>query len=160
MNRSEVKENRIKWGTYLMTPGLKKAKGWLEVTEEYALANYGTAAAAGLCCLGHGCQLFNISSTILHSDKSKVVYGENGEEYAAPKELVELVGLWDNEGGSRDRNTVIGSFGGLLRQYPSLAHANDDNDFDITPSMIGTYILTMIEGGQNTPFKPLEYYSV
>jgi hypothetical protein len=162
IKRSEILINRVQWGNYLLTPDLKKARGYLELTETMALERFNSSSGAGFCCLGHGCKLFNIQRE--ETISGLTVYGSVGEEYCAPKELIDLVGLWDNEGSSltlmQAGVETIGPFLGKI--YPSLASANDDRDFDvdISPAMIGTYILTVVKGGPNTPFKPLEDYPV
>lgn len=139
--RSQIRENRQKWIDFLMVKGRKKATGVLD------------EGGGHRCCLGHGCYALGIKSL-------KVEYNGHfeydGSLDIAPDSFIEMVGLWDDT-GSTNLGTAIEVFkksDGHI--YTDLAGVNDDTN--ASPNRIGKYLLSVIEGGPETPFRPLTNY--
>jgi hypothetical protein len=154
MTRDEVKANRIKWANFLLNKKRKKATGILDKGD------------GARCCLGHGAYCLGVSRHRLgETYVTSFEYGDGRATYSAPSELVDLVGLWDSDGMTEGEDLVIDGL-----NFSSLASANDadrhyafetgveSREINITPQMIGTYLLTVIEGGDDTPFRPLSEY--
>lgn len=140
--RSQIRAAREKWAQFLMVPGRKKAVGALDKGDGHR------------CCLGHGCFLFNIKKSKLWNNT--FAYGANGAEGEAPDELVEMLGLWDDLGGTFRLEKDIDIFKDMTKNKDTLANINDDTS--ASPQRIGKYLMTVIEGGENTPFRPLTDY--
>jgi len=138
--RSEIRAYRQKWIDFLMAKGRKKATGQLD------------AGGGARCCLGHGCYILGIKAES---------FGEGGWEYdgsegLAPASFIEMVGLW-NDTGSTNFSTPIKIFKKeSAHDNVDLAGINDDTN--ASPLRIGRYLLSVIEGGDDTPFKPLTDY--
>ena len=133
MNRDQILENRRKWIDYLKQPTTKKGVDRLSNsrnTEER-------------CCLGHACHVIGIPY-----DRENNTF-DSCWSYP-PESLVEALGLWDRAGSCSSWQTYFLPGG----KFRSLATWNDDSD--VTPQEIGAYLETVIEGGPETPFKPLE----
>jgi hypothetical protein len=154
MTRDEVKENRIKWANFLLNKKRKKAISVLDKGD------------GARCCLGHGAYCLGVPRRKVNGlDNACFEYGDEDAAFSAPSELVDLVGLWDSDGMTEGEDLVINGL-----NFSSLASANDadrhyafetgveSSEINITPQMIGTYLLTVIEGGDDTPFKPLSEY--
>lgn len=144
--RSQIYEARMAWIKFLMTKGRKKAVERLDV------------GGGARCCLGHACYILGIKGRPILNIPGDVVYGftYEGNEKAVPQSLVEKLGLWADLGESGD-GAFLGEF--LTQtgnQCNSLALINDETD--ATPYQIGKYLLTVIEGGTNTPFRLLTDY--
>jgi hypothetical protein len=139
MYRDEILKNRETWIEGLLNPESKGFTGWLE-----NLINSNER-----CCLGHGCHYLGLTRSI--SNSGRVLY-EKRFSSVAPEKLVELVGLWNDIGATSDEETS-------LRGYPSLISliAMNDQTTD-TPQCIGKYLQSVIEGGPDTPFRPLTAY--
>lgn len=144
--RAEIFANRQKWIDYLKRPETKKANGVLEYasTPEYR------------CCLGHACHVLNIPR---FEDDGTVYYGTSAHEsiprdnaFFMPIEGVEMLGLWDNEG------KALGSIWMQNQHYTTLAQVNDSSLYMNSPQEIGEYLQSVIEGGTDTPFIPLDQY--
>lgn len=138
--RSEVRENRLKWINFLLVKGRKKATGALD------------RGSGNRCCLGHGCFILGLKRKPMEGGLFE--YEDNLE--IAPVSFKEMVGLWDDT-GSTDSGEVIWKFAnenGL--HHADLVGINDDTE--ATPREIGEYLLSVIEGGTNTPFIPLTDY--
>lgn len=134
--REEIYANRLKWIEFLLVPGRKKAISVLDEGNGYR------------CCLGHACFVLKLTRTKnVHLD-GNFYYDNEGE--VAPSKLIEMVGLWDENGTSDNRVPLIG-------QENNLASLNDETD--ATPKEIGEYLMTVIEGGIDTPFRPLSHYN-
>lgn len=170
ITRSQILANRQTWIDFLMKPGRKKAKGFLDIGN------------GNRCCLGHACIALNIKKVkeAANFDEAKFSFGRQEDTQAAPKELIYLLGLhaemgewevpadesfWDIE----EDNSIFENYFAkisklklskkkidLLRECNSLADLNDETDF--TPRQIGIYLQSVIEGGKDTPFKPLSDY--
>lgn len=141
--REQIRENRMKWINFLMTKGRKKTKGTLDKGD------------GKRCCLGHACFILGITKRI-STTSNKIYYG--GEEAFAPSDLVDKVGLWTNDGSTDDMVpfTIIPRRKPTLKlEFDNLAGANDSEEYEISPYDIGTYLLTVIDGGPHTPFRPL-----
>jgi len=155
ITREQVLENRKIWINFLKKKDRKKAYGALD------------EGGGKRCCLGHACYVLGIERRNDGPDHP-IYYGAKLEDAFAPDELIEAVGLWDNDGSVRSGP----SFHIKGKQFQSLAAANDaetvydydeeDNvvmsDFNATPQQIGAYLESVIQGGDNTPFIPLSKY--
>lgn len=125
--RQTVERDRRAWAEFLMQPKRKKATRVL------------TRGGEQRCCLGHACALF------LGRPRHSAWLGESEE---LPQPLADRLGMWGIVGCSH------GGFADLRgQQHRCLARINDDTD--ATPQQIGAYLLTVIEGGDDTPFRPL-----
>jgi hypothetical protein len=130
---AEIIEARKKWIAYLKNSDTLKTIGKLEDPDN----------PNKRCCLGHACHIFEVER---QASKFKVLYDDHSARL--PESLVLKLGMW----------SVYGS--GKLVQYKlrgldvkSLSSLNDDADY--TPQQIGEYLETVIEGGDDTPFKSL-----
>lgn len=135
--REQIRENRLKFAKGLQEPHREREKNQLENP------NYPNKR----CCLGHGCDIFNIERKV---DNSIVRYGTDEKVATAPQELVILLGLFDCCGGSMHHDDK------LFENYGSLTAINDDSN--MPPQEIGKLIEEWIEGGKGTPFRTLESY--
>ena len=160
MKQQELLDNRNKWIKALLYPSAKKTTGVLEQIDY-------NGEVVGRCCLGTGCSALGVKRIM--GDMQNVGYydGEDdgysvfkGEPMYAEsfsQEFADLVGLYDKEGlrGDYDWPTSakisIGNY-----EATSLSSLNDNTE--VTPQEIGAYLQTVIEGGKETPFKPLESY--
>lgn len=137
--RDEILANRLKWINYLKEPERQKTEGCLEDSKN----------PEARCCLGHACAVFNRHKTI--DDGGSVRYDDNTS--VLNHDFAEYVlGLWDNVGRLASGLIVIEGY----ESHSSLANLNDKTS--ITPQEIGTYLESVIEGGENTPFRPLNYF--
>ena len=77
----------------------------------------------------------------------------NKDDYVLPCIFVETLGLYNNVGLTQNSTTIElpgrGSFN-------TLADINDRTN--ATPQEIGAYLLSVIEGGPDTPFSPLSEF--
>jgi hypothetical protein len=149
--RSQVRDYRMKWINFLMAKGRRKARSRLD------------AGKGARCCLGHGCFVLGIKK----SKDDGGTYYYDGEEDLPPNNFVLMVGMWTNDGAAKNDNRyTIGKY-----DFNSLAEANDEETryvyvkgkdksvkINISPRQIGTYLLSVIEGGKDTPFRPLTDY--
>lgn len=141
MLREQIKENRLKFAKGLQESHREKT---VEKLENYNLPNQ-------RCCLGHGCDIFNIKK---RKENNSVYFGK-GDNYAiAPLELVDLLGL-TNSTGSGYMDSSLKNVE-LHNDIKSLTGLNDDTN--ITTHEIGKLMENWIEGGEGTPFKPLSDY--
>lgn len=134
MDRETIKKNRQTWIDFLREPGRKKIRGKLESMNDFEQR----------CCIGHGCY-------VLGMDRQKLARGVtyDGEVNVAPASFIEAVGLWDSIGVIENTSEWAVS--------QSLARLNDE--YGRSPQEIGEYLAEVIEGGVDTPFKPLDDYS-
>lgn len=88
-----------------------------------------------MCCLGHGCEALGIN----------FVWHAQYEE-----ELTHQAGLWGDIGKSQN--------GSKLGKWDEWALAIINDKTNATPQQIGAYLRTVIEGGEDTPFRPLTDY--
>lgn len=143
--RSEILENRKKWIEFLKRPETKKFVGYLENVNN----------PEERCCLGHACHLF-LNDTRHISDKLFVLYGSANESEVAPFELMHKLGLYSNIGNVRSKYDMHFKYDGYDYNFCSLASFNDNNyEIPSTPQIIGEYLESVIEGGDNTPFYSL-----
>jgi hypothetical protein len=140
LTRDQILENRKKAIAFLKEPARRKAQRWLDL-------GYGRR-----CCLGHMCFALEIEHKQVKVN-GRIGYGHMFEDISAPQELVDLLGLWDDNGGNKSCFDV-----GKLRgqELPNLTCMNDDTE--MTPQQIGEYLETVIEGGDDVPFKPLDEF--
>lgn len=140
--RSQILENRKAWAEFLMKPGRRKAMGFLDRGDGHR------------CCLGHACYVLGIK----RKNADDVIYYAESYELA-PKSLMQKLGLWSNDGASRHYGHVLNIFpekSSQHRDIKDLASANDETN--ASPQRIGKYLMTVLEGGEHTPFKPLIDY--
>ena len=132
----------MKWIEFLMKPSRRKAKRKLD------------AGDGNRCCLGHGCYILNIDKEI-SAGTGNFLY--EGHDECAPYSFVAMVGLWDDLGSSGDGNNMnVFKDNNPHNMADTLASINDDTS--ASPQRIGKYLLSVVEGGKNTPFKPLSDY--
>lgn len=136
-NRSEILANRMKWINFLMVKGRKKAVGYLDL------------GGGARCCLGHGCFVLGIKRI-----REPPLYLYDYEEELAPETFVEMVGLYDSNGSTGD-----GSSFEIDSEYYCTCLTTYNDEVNASPNEIGKYLLSVIEGGENTPFLPLTYYN-
>lgn len=167
MKRDEVRQNRIKWAEFLLNKKRKKAVGMLD------------AGKGSRCCLGHGAYCLDVVK--YKKPDSGWRYGEKQISSYAPEEFVNLVGLWEDNGSLASfddyyypksyflvYDNILSSLSSTTKEeyddtengvinhriyLSSLTAINDDTR--ATPQQIGAYLMTVIEGGNGTPFKPL-----
>lgn len=135
MLRSEVRANRQKWIDFLKKPGRKSA---IESLDQ---------GRGRRCCLGHGCYVMGLKPVRVGDD----IFYDHESQYA-PSSFMSWVGLWTKDGRTASEALIV-----IRGRYPfkSLALANDNGE---SPFDIGEYLESVIEGGVNTPFKPLSDY--
>ena len=130
MTRSEILANRKTWIAYLKRPDIIKWEGSLSHPGNgWADDKYNNR-----CCLGHGCHALDI--------EFDAYAGYNSE-------LTVKAGLWTPRGSTK-------SHAAIKKGVPSLQYLNDKTD--ATPQDIGEYLESVIEGGEDTPFKPLSMF--
>lgn len=136
MKRSEILKNRQTWINRLLDPKSKKGIHKLKNGDRF-------------CCLGHGCDVllgelgvWDLTDTFFLND----------HEYKdlPPNTFCDMVGLWDDNGRSFNSNILEGY------TFDNLVDVNDLTDN--SPQEIGKYLESVIEGGHDTPFKPLNMY--
>jgi hypothetical protein len=135
MLRSEVRANRQKWIDFLKKPGRKSAIESLD------------RGRGRRCCLGHGCYVMGLKPVRVGDD----IFYDHESQYA-PSSFMSWVGLWNSKGAPKSYEIT---FDINRIPYYSLALANDSG---VCPQDIGRYLESVIEGGVNTPFKPLSDY--
>lgn len=142
--RAQVLANRLKWIEFLENKRLRKETDVLD-------------SGKGRCCLGHGAYALGIKRkrNPYPQEEDKFLYGKREEGRIAPIELINMVGLWTDRGDTNELSKIT------IRGIPfsNLSEANDDEEANIRPWEIGAYLRTFIEGGENTPFRPLTHYS-
>ena len=136
LTREEIKENRLKFAKGLQESHREKIT---KILESFNNSNQ-------RCCLGHGCEIFNIERNI---EDDLVSYGKENCRGTAPIELMDLLGLYDIWGG-------CAPIGELVPGIRALTVLNDNTE--LTTQEIGKLIEGWIEGGPSTPFKPLSSY--
>lgn len=150
--RKEIEDARLDWIVYLQNPHRRKYQG--------KLAN--PHRGDERCCLGHAEHLF------FGLEKKGGVHCTKGtfNETKASIELVEKLGLWDQTGSSK--YSSLGYNAPALREVEmfmgkqihdkknpinSLTRLNDWTK--TSPQSIGAYLWHVIQGGPDTPFRPL-----
>ena len=138
--REQIRANRQKWASFLQEPERKKARLVLDDGNDCR------------CCLGHACFVLGIKRerSITMGTTGVWTYGENAHDQSAPYEAVDALGLYSSLGESRSKN-IIGD-----TSVWSLTGLNDDARW--SPQQIGKYLQSVIEGGEDTPFRPLSEY--
>jgi hypothetical protein len=126
-----VLENRRKWIELLKKPDTKKARGILVSRLD----------PEARCCLGHGCESIGLTF-------DPVGHTYDGASHCTPVSAIEALGLWDFAGTTHTSGACV------AEEYISLAAWNDESD--VSPQEIGAYLETVIMGGFDTPFKPIE----
>lgn len=155
--RSQILANRQKAIEYLCKPSRRKATGVLDRGD------------GNRCCLGHMSFALKIQRGYGYGygySSAKFVYGEHGEPFEAPRELMEMIGLFDSCGAPEDASeqSLIAFNQFFNPKYrvehdncaESLAMVNDQ--FRVSPQRIGQYLLSVIEGGDTTPWRALSEY--
>lgn len=138
MKRSEILENCKKAVEFLKQP--ERKKGRMRLVSK--------CDQESRCCLGHMCESL-IPETKEHITSVLLTY--QGAMYAAPPLLVEKLGLHDPFGNVPTVNVSI-----LHTPYSSLSAVNDHTE--LTTQQIGAYLESVIEGGDDTPWKNLSEY--
>lgn len=139
--REQIKENRLKFAKGLQEPHREREWNRLENPDNPNMS----------CCLGHGCNIFDLERKVINYETyHKVKYGTEENDATAPKELINLLGLFNSCGGTLDHQNE------LVKKHSSLTSLNDN--LELTPQEIGKLIEGWIEGGPNTPFIPLDSY--
>lgn len=153
MKRSEILNNRRKWINILKDNKTQKLRGRLD------------AGNGRRCCLGHGCYILDIEKEVtlnaLFREKYTVAYGASIAMETAPEEFVEAVGLWDCSGAPFNDAQIEWWNGQLFNDLTAVndEYLNADGEaIDISPQEIGGYLESVIEGGVNTPFRPLSEF--
>lgn len=152
--REQIRENRVKFAKGLQESHREKETGRLEARDDENKR----------CCLGHGCDIFNIKRNVIDETETtnkKIYFGEEEEQTVAPQELIDLLGLFNQRGGSSNgKSRLHGSEDNddfeLHNGRNSLTTLNDTTD--ITIQEVGVLIEGWIEGGEGTPFFPLSSY--
>lgn len=139
--RKQIRENRLKFAKGLQEPHRERETNRLEHPNKPNMR----------CCLGHGCNIFDIERTVTNFESyNKVKYGAEYSDATAPKELIELLGLNDTCGGTKEPDDY------LIKSQRYLTNLNDV--LEMKPQEIGKLIEGWIEGGKGTPFIPLDSY--
>ena len=141
--RSEIVANRTKWAEFLMKPDRRKGRGWLDIGK------------GERDVFGHGAFVLGVKRQRCFDPEKQCfsfAYGEDLHRFEAPLELVQMVGLYDDLGKSRSGAPI--EIAGCIET--SLASANDFTG--ATPRLIGNYLMACLEGGEDTPFRPLGEY--
>ncbi len=139
LNREEILRNRSLWIERLLHPATRKGKNRLDDGNLR-------------CFIGVGCEALNIPTSLKPNKEGKKPSNNLGvhlylkEEYVAPKLFVELVGLKDESG----------SFGSRVKELKNTETLIELNDLTTkTTQELGRYLLSVIEGGDKSPFKPV-----
>jgi hypothetical protein len=136
MKRSEILKNRQTWINRLLDPESKKGIHKLKDGDSF-------------CCLGHGCDVL-LGDSGIWGLKDTFILDDHEYEHLPPNTFCDMVGLWDYNGGNFAANNLDGY------SFTNLVDVNDLTDN--SPQEIGEYLESVIEGGHNTPFKPLNTY--
>jgi len=128
-----IRANRREWIGYLRLETTKKGTGRLD------------KGIGHRCCLGHACHVLGLEGTRLES--GGLAY--SGEMCYAPQEVVDRLGLWDSYGSTENFDNDKP----LSNGKTSLVTWNDD-PFS-TQAEIADYLESVLDGGPDTPFKPL-----
>lgn len=140
LTRGEVRANRQKWIDFLNVKGRKKAKSSLDIGD------------GARCCLGHACYVLG-TEKVREEDGS---YTYDGRYDYAPDSVVRMLGLWDETGAIGCGDQLLKVYKDDLQNHCSLAEINDNTSAG--PNRIGKYLESVIEGGEDTPFRPLSEY--
>jgi hypothetical protein len=142
ITHQQMYENRLKAVEYLEQPQLRKAREQLRDNK------------GGRCCLGHMCDAFP-EAISTEKNGGQWLYGKDKEPARAPKELVDLLGMYTSIGGTKDFNMFMNDKGEYpFGNTPSLAEVNDQ--MRVSPQAIGKYLRSVILGGPNTPWKKIK----
>lgn len=147
--REEVKANRIIWANFLMEPERKSVEGMLE-----SPINPGAR-----CCLGHACHIFIPHKRVV-DEAGGISYGRAYSPTEWPPEQIEdMLGLWRNNAVTN--TNYCGHSIKFPESFPDGAFnsLSEANDAGVSPQEIGKYIMDNLEGGDETPFKPLSSYT-
>lgn len=145
--RNEILANRRKWIEFLKQDYIQKAQGVLN-----EVSKTGKEEDEARCCLGHGCYALGIKRREYTTYAGYYLYGLKEEGGYPPPEFVELVGLYSRTGSTQSGVPFADNHDGH-RKIDSLSRWNDNTL--VMPQEIGAYLETVIEGGPDTPFKPL-----
>lgn len=145
LTRSQVRANRETAFTFLQQPELKKGTGCME-------HNADGLNKDSRCCLGHMAVALNIQRVVMPT--GRVAFGNAQDIHYAPKELRVALGLKDHAGSAEPSDKDNPKL--LPSGFSSLSNWNDGSN--VTPQEIGTYLASVIEGGEGTPFIPLSEY--
>lgn len=142
LTKKEILDNRKKWVKYLTEKRLYKHKGELQKFN-----------GISCCCLGHGCNAFNITKK---KNGTKLLFGLYGSFFSAPSEFVNLVGLHDSYGEFKNKKQLFfdtntrkfynsNNKNKTRQEFDSLVGLNDDTD--ATTKEIGMFIKAHINDG-------------
>ena len=131
--RKLVWNARLRWIDHLLKPDTKKFVGSLEnISNEKER-----------CCLGHACNVLGAEREVLCA---RVTY--DGSLTHLPRTIKHKLDMHNNLGGNVIRKPLLN-----LPHY-SLSVMNDRTK--ATPQDIGKYLMTVIRGGESTPFKEIK----
>ncbi len=137
MKKTEILANRLLWAKSLQLPENEKA---IEKLEDFDNNNE-------RCCLGHGCHYLGIER--ITNDEDTVSYDDDNT--VAPESFINAVGLCGDIGIIKNKFRYADDI------FNSLASLNDHSE--ITPQEIGVIMeRNWLQGGDNTPFRPLSDY--
>lgn len=154
LTQSQIITNRQTWIALLLDPATKKAKEVLD------------RGGGARCCLGHGCFALGLAGEKILSGSYSDVIEYAGELSVAPRAFMRLVGLWFPTGERQQSswpNKPLRGLENLVRDdrpdegIVSLASLNDKTNY--TPQQIGDYLMSVIAGGPDTPFRPLSEFA-
>ena len=150
--RASVRKYRQKWIDFLIAPERKQGQSYLARPD------------GRRCCLGHACHILKEDLNLSTFENDNLVYYDSSNIYPPPK-VVSALGLYNkygSSGGFHSATNVRHDLRNAIeidkKEFQSLSDANDCITHIITPQLIGEYLQTVIEGGIDTPFKPLDYY--
>jgi hypothetical protein len=153
ITHQEMYDNRLKAIAYLLTKKLKKTTG--------TLRNIG----GGRCCLGHMMDALGVQCKLDNDDGYKYWFyfdKDQNDSSTLLDDVSEKLGTWDNNGSSNSDLGVLEYPGGSkIKYYNSITYVNVscltslNDDTKWGPAKIGRYLLSVIMGGNATPFKPL-----
>lgn len=136
MKRSEILKNRQTWINRLLDPKSKKGIHKLKNGDSF-------------CCLGHGCDVLLGDSGVWDLTDTFIIHDHEYKDLP-PDIFCNMVGMWDDQGGSYSSNNLEGY------RFDNLVDVNDVTN--ASPQEIGEYLKSVINGGYHTPFKPLNMY--
>lgn len=145
LTREDVLKARETWINFLVAKDRKKAQGYLD------------KGGGERCCLGHACYILGAPKIKVTRPTTSATYDYEGDESYPSENVVTALGLWNKYGGTNDNSiAVLKIFKNDELNRSSLADVNDETSAG--PNRIGKYLRSVIEGGEDTPFRPLSEY--
>jgi len=125
---------RLRWIDHLLKPDTKKMKRMLE--------SYDSPHAR--CCLGHACYVLGADRKV---EDQRIYYDSCSATLPTP--IIDKLCMHDDLGHGKDITKLL-----LNSEYNSLSSLNDATE--ATPQDIGKYLMTVIRGGDLTPFREIK----